>query len=119
MWYIYEKNGLWVNTQKQPEIEFIQIERMPPMPVQEGFEAVLKADIETESVWYELVDIRTSEQKNEEIRRQREAAYAAESDNLYMACQKYTAQGQTTQAEESHAAWLARVAEIDRRLPYE
>lgn len=60
----------------------------------------------------------TVEEQNEAIRRQREASYRRESDSLYMAYMKYSEMGETEKAAAAKAAWLAKIQEIDMRLPY-
>lgn len=55
---------------------------------------------------------------NQLIALQREHAYKAESDSLYMAWQKYIALCEAEKAEEKRIAWLSKVAEIDARYPY-
>jgi hypothetical protein len=55
---------------------------------------------------------------NEEIGRQREFAYKEESDNLFIAWQKYLQLNEVDKAEASRIAWLAKIEEIDLRLPY-
>ncbi|MEG1575082.1 MAG: hypothetical protein RR293_08660 [Bacteroidales bacterium] len=56
---------------------------------------------------------------NDDIRHEREAAYRYESDSLYMAYVKYSELGNISAAEKSKTAWLNKIDEIDKRLPYE
>jgi hypothetical protein len=58
MVYVYEIDGqLMVIRNTQPQVEkVIQLDRMPPMPYQNGYMAILRADFDTQKVWYELVE---------------------------------------------------------------
>ena len=60
----------------------------------------------------------TVEEQNAIIRKDREMAYRRESDSLYMAFAKYLELGETEKAATAKAAWLAKIQEIDMRLPY-
>lgn len=56
MIYIYNKDGQ-ITTQRgeRPQAnEVIELQRMIPQPVKNGYKAILKADFETGTVWYEL-----------------------------------------------------------------
>ena len=55
MVYIFKQGNEWKYERVLPSSgEFIAIERMIPRPVENGYRAVLKADIATNKVWYEL-----------------------------------------------------------------
>lgn len=119
MIYIYEDNGAIVTIRDvAPKTQHIALERMIPMPYQAGFRAVLYADFDTEKVWYELEDARMIDEKNSDIAVLRERAYKGESDNLYMAWQKYLTLGYFEKTEASKTAWLEKVSEINERYPY-
>lgn len=60
----------------------------------------------------------TTEEINAEIQKQREQAYKKRSDSLYMAWQKYLAQGEEEKAEQAKALWLSEVEKINEELPY-
>lgn len=55
MWYVFEKNSVFVNTKTEPTVPYATVERMPPKPVVEGYIAKLMADIVTNKVWWDLV----------------------------------------------------------------
>lgn len=54
-----------------------------------------------------------------DIRELRERAYREESDSLFIASEKYKAQGLLDKSEEARQAWLTKVSEIDTRYPYQ
>lgn len=58
------------------------------------------------------------EVENEQIRQQRENAYKANSDSIYMAYIKYKEFGELDKAEEKYNEWKAAVVAIDQKYPY-
>lgn len=58
MIYIYNNNGV-IATQRDvaPQSQYIALERMIPQPVKQGYEAVLKADFNTNRVWFDMVSL--------------------------------------------------------------
>lgn len=58
MTYIYNKDGHIVSQRDiRPNVaKVIELERMIPMPVKDGFIAILNADFITNKVWYELIE---------------------------------------------------------------
>lgn len=73
MVYIYDSNGtIAYKRDAKPETACIELERMIPMPVKNGYNAVLHADFDSKRVWYELVKIpptieETRQAKKEEV----------------------------------------------------
>lgn len=59
----------------------------------------------------------TLEEKNEQIRQQRQARYVAEADPLRLDWDESSARGEE-QAEEKKQLWLAKKDEIRTDLPY-
>lgn len=55
MWYVFERDGAFVNAKTKPDMPYATVERMPPKPVVAGYIAVLMADVETNKVWWDLV----------------------------------------------------------------
>lgn len=56
MVYIFNDNGVIKSTREaRPTGDVIELERMIPQPVKQGFESVLCADFKTNSVWFDLV----------------------------------------------------------------
>lgn len=55
---------------------------------------------------------------NEDIAQWRANAYKSRSDSLYIAYQKYLAQGKEDKAEEARAKWLEEVDRIELEFPY-
>lgn len=58
MVYIYEKDGVVLyQRDTRPEAKkVVELERMIPEPVKEGYEAVLRADFDSQTAWFELVE---------------------------------------------------------------
>lgn len=55
---------------------------------------------------------------NDDIAQWRAEAYRNRSDSLYIAYQKYLAQGKEDKAEEMKAKWLDEVERIELEFPY-
>ncbi len=75
MWYIYQQNNQWLNSQTEPSSQYITIKRMPPRPVKSGYTTTLMADFETEKVWYEQTI--TEDGMATQVRTQRDALLTA------------------------------------------
>lgn len=60
----------------------------------------------------------TIDEQNEQIKQVRQAEYERRSDDLYMAFQKYLAQGKTEKAEAMKQQWLDEIALIESENPY-
>lgn len=67
MVYVYKENDIvkYVRDKRPLVREIIELERMIPMPVREGYIAVLNANFETKEVWYDLVQTEESKKKEE------------------------------------------------------
>ena len=99
-------NGLWI-PMSDAQIAFA--DEHPTASAKEIFDMKLTV--------IETVEL-TKDEQNASIRREREMAYRRESDSLYMAFAKYSEFGETEKAATAKAAWLAKIQEIDMRLPY-
>lgn len=55
MVYVYELDGVITYTRTDPEVTpCIELQRMIPRPVKDGYTATLRADFDTNNVWYDL-----------------------------------------------------------------
>ena len=55
---------------------------------------------------------------NEEIKVARQRQYEEHSDSLFIAYQKYLAQGKDNEAEAMRQQWLDEIERIEKELPY-
>lgn len=55
---------------------------------------------------------------NEQIRITRSMLYRQNSDELFIAYQKYLALGKTEEAEQARQEWLTVIKDIDEKNPY-
>ena len=70
MVYIYKEKEVvkYIRDSEIPEKPYIELERMIPQPVKDGYTAVLNADFESNKVWYDLIkNPRTLNQAKQEM----------------------------------------------------
>lgn len=60
----------------------------------------------------------TTEELNEEIRKQRQKLYVANTDKLYMAYVRYKEFGEEEKAQKAYKEWKSAVQNIDVTTPY-
>ena len=60
----------------------------------------------------------TTEELNEEIRKQRQNLYVANTDKLYMAYIRYKEFGEEEKAQKAYEEWKSAVQNIDKTTPY-
>ena len=56
MWYIYEINGIAKYSKEQPAVPYITMDKLPCVPVQDGYAAVLTIDYTNNNAKYVLVE---------------------------------------------------------------
>lgn len=95
MWYIYEEEGIVKYSKHEPNIKYITVEKLPKMPVQPGYAAVLTVNYENNTAEYILKEAELNQEEKNQLRineiheelERLDAVINRATEDLYAICQ--------------------------------